>query len=102
MKFLKQCYGDCLEGIGIRNPHWLVKDTEITPIVGDLVVCVKNKNFLDQYVKVVLSHDQETGKFTVGSRYADSSRDFTFVAEEILGVVILMFDGDKRQIYERR
>ena len=102
MKYLDQCYGDCLEGIGVRNPRWFVRDTEISPRVGDIVHCVKDTNYLDQYVKVVLSHDEETGKFTVGSRYADSSKDFTFVPEKIFGVVILMFDGDKRLIYERR
>lgn len=102
MKLLKQCRGDCLEGMGIRNPHWLVTDDDITPKVGDLVHCARDANFLNQYVKVVLSYDEETGKYTVGSRYADPSRDFTFIAEEILGVVILMFDGDKRQVYERR
>lgn len=102
MKYLDQCYGDCLEGIGVRNPRWLVRDMEISPKVGDIFLCVKNTNYLDQYAKVVLSHDEETGKFTVGSRYADPSRDFTFVPEKIFGVIILMFDGDKRLIYERK
>ena len=102
MKYLDPCHGNCLEGIGVINPRWFVRDTEISPRVGDIVHCVRNTNYLDQYVKVVLSHDEVTGEFTVGSRYADSSRDFTFVPEKIFGVVILMFDGDRRLIYERR
>ncbi len=102
MKYLDPCHGNCLEGIGITNPRWFVRDTEISPRVGDIVHCVKNTNYLDQYVKVVLSHDEVTGEFTVGSRYADPSKDFTFVPEKIFGVVILMFDGDRRLIYERR
>lgn len=102
MKYLDPCHGDCLEGIGVRNPRWFVRDTEINPKVGDIVHCAKNTNFLDQYVKVVLSHDEVTGEFTVGSRYSDSSKDFTFVPEKIFGVVILMFDCDRRLIYERR
>jgi hypothetical protein len=101
MKYLNQCHGDCLEGIGIKNPRWFVKDTGLNVRVGDIVHCVKDSNYLDQYIKVVLSYDAETKKFTVGSRYADPSRDFTFVPEKIFGVVILMFDGDKRLIYER-
>lgn len=101
MKHLNQCHGDCLEGIGVRNPRYFVRDTEISPRVGDIVHCVKDTNYLDQYVKVVLSHDEETGKFTVGSRYVDHARDFTFVPEKIFGVVILMFDGDGRLTYER-
>jgi hypothetical protein len=67
-----------------------------------LVPCVRETNFLYQYVEVTLSYAEDKGKYTAGSSYADPSRDFTFVAEKIYGVVILMFDGDKRQVYERR
>ena len=102
MKYLDQCYGDCLEGIGVMNPRYFIRDTEISPREGDIVHCVKDSNYLDQYVKVVLSHNEETGEFIVGSRYADSSKDFTFIPEKIFGVVILMFDGDRRLIYEMR
>ena len=102
MKHLNQCCGSCLEGLGIRNPHWFVKDTEIRPKVGDIVHCIRDSNYLDQYIKVVLSYNEETGEYVVGSRYADPSKDFTFVPEKIFGVVIMMFDGDKMLIYERR
>lgn len=101
MKSLLSIYGDCLEGIGIRAPRKAVRDTSLNVRVGDLVHCRRHSDTLDSYIKVVLSYNPETEEFTVGTRYADATKDFSFVPEEIHGVITEIFDGDGRCVYER-
>ena len=87
MKKLLRIHGDCLEGIGIRAPHFAIRDKSLTVQVGDIVHCSRDSFFLDSYIKQVLSYDDETEQFTVGTRYIDSSKDFTFVPDKIYGVI---------------
>lgn len=101
MKKLLQVRGDCLEGIGVWAPRTMIRDTSLEVRVGDLVHCSRNTNFLDTYVKQVLSIDPEGG-MVVGTRYVDPTRDFTFVPEKVYGVVTEIYNGDGNLVYERK
>lgn len=96
----KRIVGDCLEGIGIVIPHGgiaIVDDREF-PKVGDLVICCKTDGALTEYIKQVIRIDNEV---IVGTRYKDKSRDFTFKAEFISGVVIKVLDNDRNILWKR-
>ena len=101
-KKLLSVYGECLEGIGIRNPRKVVRDKSLKPKVGDIVHFHRDINFIDSYIKQVKSYDPETEQFTVGTCYTDPSRDFTFVPEKIHGVITEIYDGDGFLVYERK
>lgn len=102
MKYLAQIAGRCLEGIGVVNPRYAIIDTEITPLVGDLVHCRRYIGTLDSYIKQIYDYVLSTQEFLVGTRYKDSTKDFSFVAEEINGVVLEIYDMRGRIIYERK
>ena len=101
-KKLLSIYGDCLEAIGIRAPRKAVRDKNLKVKVGDIVHCHRDLNFIDSYIKQVKSYDPETEQFTVGTCYADPSREFTFVPEKIYGVITEKYDGDGFLVYERK
>lgn len=101
MKKLLRIHGDCLEGIGIRAPHFAIRDKSLNVRVGDIVHCCKDSFFIDSYIKQVLSYDAETEQFTVGTHYIDPSKDFTFVPEKIYGVITEIYNGDGFLVYER-
>lgn len=101
-KKLLSVHGECLEGIGIRNPRKAVRDKSLKPQVGDIVHCHRDINFIDSFIKQVKSYDPETEQFTVGTCYTDPSRDFTFVPEKIHGVITEIYDGDGFLVYERK
>lgn len=101
-KKLLNVHGDCLEGIGIKAPRYVILDKSITPKVGDIVHCHKDMNYLNSYIKQVKSYNSETGQFVVGTCYADSSKDFSFIPEKIHGVITEIYDGDGFLVYERK
>lgn len=88
---LKSIYGDCLEGAGIIIPHrgMAVVDHTIRPEVGDIVICRKHRAANSAYCKQVKSIGETV---VVGTCYLDKSKDFTFEAEAICGVVVQVFD----------
>lgn len=92
-------YGDCLEDIGIIIPNGgiAVVDRTIFPRVGDLVICCQKVGVLNEYLKQVFSFDKE---IIVGTRYKDKTRDFTFKAAEIRGVVRYVMDNNRNVIWE--
>lgn len=101
MKQLLSVYGECLAGIGIEAPTHAVRDDSLVVRVGDIVHCRKMAGSLNSYIKQVISYDESSKKFTVGTHYKDSSKDFTFVAEEINGVITEMYNTRGELIYER-
>ena len=101
MKKLLDIRGKCLEGIGIKNPRHAVKDSSLEVRVGDIVHCRRHDGTIDSYIKQVIAYNPETEEFTVGTRYADPSKDFTFVPEVIHSVITEIFDGDGFLVYER-
>lgn len=99
------CYieGDCLEAAGLYIPNGglavVRKKTKIK--VGDIVQCCKTPGAVGTMVKQVKSIDGDS--ITVGTAYKDASRDYTFVAGEIFGVVTEVFDKMWHdQIYYRK
>lgn len=100
-KKLLKVYGDCLEGIGISAPRMAIRDKSLPVKVGDIVHCDRDINIVESYIKRVKSYDPKTNKFTVGTCYVDSSRDFTFVPDVIHGVITEIYDGDGFLVYER-
>lgn len=92
-------HGDCLEDIGVVIPNGgiAVVDRTIFPRVGDLVICCQKIGCLDEYIKQVFSFGKE---IIVGTRYKDKTRDFTFKAEEIRGVVRYVMDDKRNIIWE--
>ena len=87
------CYGECLEGSGRVMPNGgiAVIDRNGKPQVGDVVHCTRNAGTLTSYLKRVESIDSE---ITVGTRYIDASRDFSFIAREIFGVLLQVLDRE--------
>lgn len=95
----EQICGDCLEDIGVVIPKGgiAVVDRTIFPRVGDLVICCRKVGSLNEYLKQVFSFDTQ---IIVGTRYTDKTRDFTFKAVEIRGVVRYIMDENRKIIWE--
>lgn len=91
-KVLVSIYGECLEGLGLCIPRraLAVVDATIRPNVGDLVACRKYPDALSCYCKQVKSLGETV---VVGTCYSDKTKDFTFEAAVIDGVVTMVFDG---------
>lgn len=90
---LRSVKGDCLEGVGLRIPHGgqAVIRAGLDIRVGDLVHCSKLPGACGGFIKQV--KDITDGVYTVGTAYLDPSRDFTFEAADIYGVVTEVFDS---------
>ena len=88
---LEVIYGDCLEKAGLNIPHkaYAIIDCSIAPKVGDLVHCNNSHGTVSGFIKQVKEFRGDT--VIVGTAYADESRDFTFEASEIYGVVTEAF-----------
>lgn len=88
---LEPICGDCLEKAGLNIPHkaYAIIDCSITPKVGDLVHCNNSLGTVNGFIKQVKEFRGDT--VIVGTAYADESRDFTFEASEIYGVVTEAF-----------
>lgn len=83
--------GDCLEKAGLVIPHdgYAIIDRSIPPRVGDLVHCNDAFATINGYIKQVKEFQGDT--VIVGTAYEDESKDFTFEAAEIYGVVTEVF-----------
>jgi hypothetical protein len=69
--------------------------------VGDFVHCNKIAGSISSYIKQVKEINGDS--VIVGTAYLDSSKDFTFEAAEILGVVTEVYDAMwKDRVYKRR
>ena len=86
---IEYIHGDCLERIGVKNrggSGFAIVDRCGKPKVGDLVHCTKMQGTLNSYIKQV--KEINGNSIIVGTAYIDESRDFSFEAAEIRGVVI--------------
>lgn len=95
--------GDCLERAGLRIPHGALAiiDCSITPQIGDLVHCDNEFGTIHGYIKQVKEFRGET--IIVGTAYEDESRDYTFEASVIYGVLTEAFCGLwRKQVYCRQ
>lgn len=99
---LKSIKGDCLEKAGLRIPHggWAIIDCSISPTVGDLVYCDNEFGTIHGFIKQVKEFRENT--VIVGTAYEDESKDYTFEASVIYGVVTEAFCKlFGRQVYNR-
>ena len=99
---LRSIVGDCLEGAGLEIPHggYAVIDCSISPKVGDLVHCNDAIITINGFIKQVKEIKNDT--VIVGTAYMDESKDYTFEASEIYGVVTEVFCKVwKKQVYCR-
>lgn len=88
---MRSIYGDCLEKAGLKIPHegYAIIDSSITPKVGDIVHCNNSLCTINGFIKQVKEFKGDT--VIVGTAYIDESKDFTFEASEIYGVVTEVF-----------
>ena len=94
--------GDCLERAGLKIPRgaMAIIDCSISPKVGDLVHCDNRLGTIHGFIKQVKEFRE--GAAIVGTRYEDESRDYTFEASVIYGVVTEAFDKlSGKQVYCR-
>ena len=89
---LEHIQGDCLERVGLKIPHtaYAIIDCSITPKVGDLVHCDNEFGTIHGFIKQVKEFKGDT--VIVGTAYEDESRDYTFEASVIYGVLTEAFD----------
>ena len=87
-KWLEKIYGNCLEkaGIVIPNRGCAIVDKRFPVKVGDIVVCSEIAGQIPPYLKRVIEVNENS--VIVGTAYMDSSKDFQFEAEEIIGTVV--------------
>lgn len=88
---LESICGDCLEKAGLHIPHggYAIIDCSISPKVGDLVHCDNRFGTIHGFIKQVKGFRGET--VIVGTAYEDESKDYTFEASVIYGVVTEAF-----------
>ena len=88
---LENIYGDCLEKAGLKIPHggYAIIDCSIAPRIGDLVHCDNEIGTIHGFIKQVKEFRGDT--VVVGTAYEDASRDYTFEASTIYGVVTEVF-----------
>lgn len=86
-----QIHGECLERVGLKIPYGAnaIIDCSITPKVGDLVHCDNEFGTVWGFIKQVKEIRGDT--VIVGTAYMDESRDYTFEASVIYGVVTEAF-----------
>lgn len=85
-------HGECLEKAGLIIPHGAIAivDCSITPRVRDLVHC---DNFIGTVQGMIKQIKEFRDDFIiVGTSYLDESKDFTFEAYTIYGVITEAFD----------
>ena len=85
-------HGECLEKAGLRIPHGAIAivDCSITPRVGDLVHCDNWLGTCHGFIKQIKEFGDDY--VIVGTSYLDESKDFTFEAYTIYGVITEAFD----------
>lgn len=95
-------YGRCLEKAGICIPEGAIATVDMNAEieVGDLVICSRMTGQVIPYIKKVKEINGDS--IIVGTAYLDRSRDFTFEAAEISGVVKEIYRKDTcKRIYVR-
>lgn len=95
---LERYSGDCLEAIGIPSEGFVVIDRACSFGVGDVVMCARIAGSISPLLKQVASCGESV---TVRTRYMDPARDFSFVAEEIFGVLRYVLDCDLNIVWSR-
>lgn len=91
-KSLRHIHGECLERVGLHMPHGgmaVICSGETAIKVGDLVHCARIAGAIPGQIKQVQKIEGDT--ITVGTAYEDPSRDFSFEAEEIYGVLLEVY-----------
>ena len=88
---MRHIHGDCLEKAGLHIPNgaYAIVDCSISPKVGDLVHCDNYLGTIHGFIKQVKEFRGDT--VIVGTLYEDESRDYTFEASVIYGVVTEAF-----------
>lgn len=100
--WMLNCHGDCLEKAGIYMPAGAIAtfDSNAEIEVGDLVICSRITGGVQPYIKIVKEKNGDS--VIVGTAYLDPSKDFTFEAAEIVGVVKEIYRKDTgKRIYAR-
>lgn len=93
------CYGNCLEGIGIPNKGIAVIDRDMKPSVGDVIWC---SGCIGGEIGGFLKQIVDTGPHpVVQTRYVDSSKNYMFFPKEIYGVVLKVLDKERNVVWER-
>lgn len=84
---LEKIHGSCLEKLGVKNEGggYAIIDRNAKPRVGDIVHCSQ----IVGQINGVLKHVKEINgdSIIVGTAYYDETKNFTFEAAEIYGVV---------------
>ena len=91
-------HGECLEGMGLPCTGVFTEDKYCIPQVGDIVHCTRTEGAVVSYIKKVISVGED---IVVGTQYKESDRDFSFVAAELLGVVIEVRNCDNHLVWSR-
>ena len=83
--------GICLEKAGLIIPHGgiAIIDCSITPQIGDIVHCDNYLGTAQGFIKQIKEFRDDF--IIVGTSYMDESKDFTFEAYTIYGVVTEVF-----------
>ena len=100
---IEHIYGDCLERAGLCIPHkaFAIIHQGGKFKVGDFVHCTKIAGALSSYIKQVKEINGDT--VIVGTAYVDSSKDYSFEAGEIFGVVTEVYDAFWHgRVYKRK
>jgi len=92
--------GDCLENAGFPVSGRATIDRNAPIRIGDIVWCTRHCGTINTYLKKVRRIDADA--VTVGTCYADPSRDFDFTAAEIFGVVLRATDDGGVVRWERK
>lgn len=90
--YIERFCGDCLYRLGIHasDGGYAVIDRNADFRVGDVVECTMHLGMNNSFLKQVKEINGDS--VTVGTAYADASRDFTFEAAEIYGVVLETYE----------
>lgn len=88
----KYIHGNCLEKAGLIIPHGAIAivDCSITPRVDDFVHCDNYLGTCHGFIKQIKEFGDDF--VIVGTSYLDESKDFTFEAYTIYGVITEAFD----------
>lgn len=95
--------GDCLEKAGLHIPNKAIAIIHQGGKfkVGDFVWCTKNARAISSYIKQVKEVNGDS--VIVGTAYLDNSKDFTFEAGDIYGVVTEVYDKLwNNRVYKRK
>lgn len=84
---LRQIHGNCLERLGVMNEGggYAIIDCNAQPREGDIVHCSEIPGQINGVLKQVKEINGDS--IIVGTAYNDKSKDYTFEAAEIYGVV---------------